>query len=458
MKTNVKVAYPPERTAGGAVAVRINSEQQLRRMVMSCMLFEDEFYFDGKTIATAIAETIASVRPEAVAAMAVEAREKMKLRHIPLFIVREMARLSEHKKLVAETLSRVIQRADELSEFVSLYQKSGKDQPLSAQVKKGLAAAFRKFSEYDLAKYDRDGAVKLRDVLFLVHPKPKDGEQQKLWDRLADKKLVTPDTWEVELSASKDKKASWERLIAEKKLGALALIRNLRNIKEAGIEDEKVRTALSLIKTDRVLPFRFISAARHAEQFEPELEEAMFKCLQGKEKLPGKTILIIDVSGSMRFGGTVSKRSDLSRLDAAAALAMLVREVSEHPYIYATAGSDMARIHNTELCAPRRGFALSEHIIKEKMSKLGGGGIFLKQCMDYVFDKEKYADRVIVLTDEVDCDTKCNPASANAFGKHNYLINVASAKQGIGYGKWTHIDGWSEAAVDYILESEKSLN
>ena len=50
---------------------------------------------------------------------------------------------------------------------------------------------------------------------------------------------------------------------------------------------------------------------------------------------------------------------------------------------------------------------------------------------------------------------KLNPATAEAFGNKNYLANIATARNGIGYGKWTHIDGWSEAVVDYIREFEK---
>ena len=80
----------------------------------------------------------------------------MKLRHAPLLLVREMARHATHRALVAETLAAVIQRADELAEFVAIYWKDGRV-PLSAQVKKGLAAAFPKFDEYALAKYDRGG-------------------------------------------------------------------------------------------------------------------------------------------------------------------------------------------------------------------------------------------------------------------------------------------------------------
>ena len=87
-------------------------------------------------------------------------------------------------------------------------------------------------------------------------------------------------------------------------------------------------------------------------------------------------------------------------------------------------------------------------------STLGGGGIFLRQCLDYVFDHEREADRLIVITDEVDCDHKLTPATANAFGKENYLINIAAYKNGIGYGKFTHVDGWSESVLDFIRESE----
>src|SRR5215471_13380891 len=193
-----------ERTHEGAPARHISPELQLRRSMLACMLWEDQFYEDGVAIAGRIRELVAQIPAEKVAALAVEAREKMKLRHAPLLLVREMARLKTHRHLVAETLARVIQRADELAEFVALYWSEGK-QPLSAQVKKGLASAFTKFDEYALAKYNRAAPVKLRDVLFLCHAKPLDQAQADLWKRLVDGELATPDTWEVSLSAGADK-------------------------------------------------------------------------------------------------------------------------------------------------------------------------------------------------------------------------------------------------------------
>src|SRR5215467_3327545 len=140
------------RTHEGAPARNISMELQLRRSVLACLLWESQFYEDGVEIAGRIAELVPKVQPEKVAALAVEARSQMKLRHAPLLVVREMARHKTHRHLVADALQSVIQRADELTEFVAIYWKDGRV-PLSGQVKKGLAAAFPKFDEYQLAKY-----------------------------------------------------------------------------------------------------------------------------------------------------------------------------------------------------------------------------------------------------------------------------------------------------------------
>jgi len=429
------------RTHEGAPARVITNEQALRRSVLSCMLWEGEFYEDGVQIAGRIQELVPRVEAERVAALAVDAREKMKLRHAPLLLVREMARHVTHRGLVAETLSRVIQRADELSEFVAIYWAGGR-QPLSAQVKKGLAAAFGKFDEYALAKYDRAGAVRLRDVLFLSHARPVDEAQAALWKRLAANELATPDTWEVALSGAgrengADKRAAWERLLSERKLGALALLRNLRNLHAAGVSEELVLAALAALKTDRVLPFRFLAAARHAPQWEAALEAAMFRALEGRTaRLAGHTVLLVDVSGSM--ASPISLRSEMQRADAAYGLAILLREIAEKVPIYTF--SD-----NAKRVPARRGMALRDALDRNQPH----GGTFLGASLKQVESevREGY-DRLIVITDEQSHDQVAAPR-----GK-GYAINVASARNGVGYGPWTHIDGWSEAVVDYIVELE----
>ncbi len=422
-------------THEGAPARHITPELQLRRSVLACMLWESQFYEDGVEIAGRIRELVPKVEASKVAALAIEAREKMKLRHVPLLLVREMARLASHRALVGETLERIIQRADELSEFVAIYWSEGRA-PLSKQVKKGLASAFVKFDEYGLAKYNRDGPVKLRDVLFLIHPKPRDEAQVALWKRLVDGELQTPDTWEVALSGGVDKRETWERLLSERKLGALALLRNLRNMKEAGVKERVIRDALKTMKTDRVLPFRFIAAARYAPQWEDALEQAMFASVEGAGKLRGKTVLLVDVSGSMDY--QLSARSEMKRTDAAYGLAILLREICEDVEVYSF--SD-----RTLRVPSRRGFALRDAIDHSQAHS----GTYLGQA---VSDVAGNYDRLVVITDEQAHDTVPGP---NGKG---YVINVASYKNGVGYGKWTHIDGWSESVVEYVRALEANLN
>jgi len=423
------------RTHEGAQARNISPELQLRRSVLACLLWEIQFYEDGVEIAGHIGELVPKVAAEKVAALAVEAREQMKLRHAPLLLVREMARHATHRALVSETLARIIQRADELAEFVAIYWKEGRV-PLSGQVKKGLAAAFPKFDEYQLARYDRGGPIKLRDVLFLSHAKPRDEAQAEVWKKLVSGNLTTPDTWEVALSAGTGKREAWERLLRERKLGALALLRNLRNMREAGVDEPLVLSALGEMSTGRVLPFRFLAAARYAPQWEEALEQAMLKSVASAEKLTGKTIVLVDVSGSMT--APLSRRSEMQRTDAAYGLAVLLREIAEKVAVFSFSDSLV------EVPA-RRGFALRDAIDASQRHN----GTYLGKAVEELDRKEKY-DLLIVITDEQAHDRVPAPA-----GK-GYVINVASFKNGVGYGKWTHIDGWSESVIEYIRALEQT--
>ncbi len=108
-------------THEGARAKRFTPEMELKRALMNCLLWEDQFYEDGVAIADRIEMLVPQVAPARVAALAIDARERMKLRHAPLLVVREMARHEKHRALVADTLARVIQRPDEMTELLAIY-------------------------------------------------------------------------------------------------------------------------------------------------------------------------------------------------------------------------------------------------------------------------------------------------------------------------------------------------
>jgi Mg-chelatase subunit ChlD len=229
----------------------------------------------------------------------------------------------------------------------------------------------------------------------------------------------------------------WERLLAERKLGAMALLRNLRNLHLAGVNEVLVLASLAEAKTDRVLPFRFLAAARNAPQWEEALETAMFRALEGRAgKLAGHTVLLVDVSGSME--APISRRSEMRRTDAAYGLAILLREIAEKVTIYTFS-------NHAQMVPARRGMALRDALDKSQAHSGTMLGAALKQV-----ESEMRAgyDRLVVITDEQSHDSVSAPR-----GK-GYVINVASNRNGVGYGAWTHVDGWSEAVVDYIAELE----
>src|SRR5262245_31637273 len=429
-------------TYEGARAAKFTPAQELKRAVMNCLLWEDQFYENGVAIADRIKALVPAVAPEAVASLAIEAREQMKLRHAPLLIVREMARHETHRKLVADALARVVQRPDELTEFLAIYwahalgpMQQRKKQPVSAQVKKGLAKALNKFDAYQLAKYDRDGAVRLRDVLFLVHAKPKDSDQEKVWKELVDGTLASPDTWEVSLSGGKDKRETFERLIAEQKLGGLALLRNLRLMQKAEVPRKTIAQAIEAMRTDRILPYRFISAARYAPDFEPELESAMLKSVKDYVRLDGRTVLLIDVSGSMDHA--LSQQSEMTRIDAACGLAVLAREVCDEVEIF-TFSNEVVKV------PPRHGFALRDAIVRSQPHN----GTYLGAAVAKVDRKDA---RLIVFTDEQAHDPVAAPKGVG------YMVNVASYQHGVGFGPWRRIDGFSEAMIRWIALQESEM-
>lgn len=457
MAFNRTVPAMTSNSAGTSVA-SITPEKMLKRLTLAHMLWEDQFYVDGKSNAAYLADLVKQVSPDLVAETALQARDRYKMRHVPLFILRELARVG---KLKAKHLTDVIQRPDEIGEFIALYWKE-KKQPLTNQVKKGLAASFNKFNEFQFSKWNSNSAaIKLRDAMFLVHAKPKDTEQAEVFKRIAENTLKTVDTWETNLSAGADKKDTFTRLMAERKLGALAFLRNLRNMAQSGVSIAEITAYGETVDTSRVLPFRYIAAAQAAPQFAGMLERMMMRSLGNHPKLAGRTVLVVDTSGSM--GQRVSSKSELTALDAAAALAILAREICEDVVIYATAGNDGSRTHATmELPSNLRGFRLAEYLKGyEVRSKIGGGGIFFVDAMNYIATQEgrKNIDRVIVFTDEQDTSARgrnFNPSLAKrlAPGQKNYIVNVGTNTNGINSAEWESITGFSEAIIDYIQEVE----
>ncbi|WP_236612942.1 TROVE domain-containing protein [Cesiribacter andamanensis] len=317
----------------------------------------DTFYEGADKRLERIRTLIALNEPLFVAKLAVYARTQMHLRSIPLVLVVELAKLHRGDSLVSRTVAAVVQRADEITELLAYYQLSNgrsgtkKLNRLSKQLQKGLAMAFAKFDEYQFAKYNRDGAVKLRDALFLVHPASTSESQQALWDKIAANALATPYTWETELSAlgqqsyaSAEAKAAafrakWEELIDSGKLGYMALLRNLRNILETEVSGTHVQKVCAYLANERAvanskqLPFRFLAAYREILQLQSGFTSQVLTALEDAVQLSSrnlqgfgdetKVVVACDVSGSMQQ--PISKKSKVLYYDIGLMLGMLLQ-------------------------------------------------------------------------------------------------------------------------------------
>lgn len=199
----------------------------------------EQFYRRGADTFDRLKELIAACDKEFAAKAAVYARTKFGMRSISHVAASELAKHISAQSWAKDFYNAIIHRPDDMTEILAYHMTSNGKVPNA--MKKGMAAAFNKFDTYRLAKYRGENkAVKLVDVVNLVHPKPTEKNAEALKD-LVNGKLRVTETWEAALtkagqSAENDKeKASlkreaWASLIRERKLGYFALLRNLRNI------------------------------------------------------------------------------------------------------------------------------------------------------------------------------------------------------------------------------------
>lgn len=428
MKTNKAVKKEPVYSYEGGKASRITVLEELKRTTMACLLWEDEFYEHGISIANRIKalvkECLDNGYYDAVIDNLKRVKQDMKLRHCPLWMI--VAIYKAGKTVDKGLISTIITRPDDAGELIAFYRKDQPDAPLPNAFKKGIAMALEKFDEYQLAKWNRNANYKLVDIVNLCHPKV-----TTAIDKLVKGTLETPMTWEVLLSkAGNDadkKREAWVELIKTNKLGAMAFLKNIRGMLNANVDTSLVKEYINNIRTEKLLPIDFIRAGQNNKMIENEIEQKFLQTFS-KDKVKGKTAILVDVSGSMEG----------KRLDYANALAMIARETFESIDVYSF--SEMLKeIPN------RRGFALADVITVSQPHH----GTWLWRSVKEVQDKGY--DRIIVITDEQAFDDPLN-----ASNDKSYIINVGSYENGVGYEYgYTHISGFSDKVFEYINECEK---
>lgn len=409
----------------GEKAYAMTPEMELYTAVVTCAL-SDKFYESKDGRIERIASLIRQVDPEFVAKLAVYTRTQMNLRSIPMFLIVELAKIHNGDSLVKRTIEKTVLRADEIMELLMCYQlrnaegksikKLGK---LSRQVQEGLKSAFNRFDEYQFAKYDRSNLeVKLKDALFLVHPKASSPEQQAIFDKIVSGELQTPYTWEIQLSelgqkhfATKEEKAEavkvlWEELIDSGRLGYMALLRNLRNILQANVSPAHIERVASHIcdpakvAKSKQLPFRFLAAYKelmdvtsvNTATMLSALEKAVRESVNNLEGFGTDTSVLVaaDVSGSMFT--TISPKSSVMNYDIGILLSMLLK--SKCSSVISGMFGESWKVLNL----PQENILANTIEMKSREGEVGYSTNGYK-VIDYLVDNNIKMDKVMMFTD-----------------------------------------------------------
>ncbi|MET8959388.1 TROVE domain-containing protein [Streptomyces sp. NPDC004074] len=337
-----------------------------------------------------------------------------------------------------QVVSRVLQRPDEPGELLAYWTSTyGRNVP--KPVKRGLADAVQRlYHGKALLKYDTASrGYRFGDVLNLVHaaPHPDKPWQGELFryalDRRHNPDTALPPASNAVLTAHREltaipveqrravvtapggaerlaaagmtwealagwlqgpmDRAAWEAVIPS--MGTMALVRNLRNFDEAGVSDEVAAQVAARISDpvevarSRQFPFRYLAAHRHAPslRWSYPLEQALGHSLANVPALPGRTLVLVDRSGSM-FYSRLSDRSELTRADAAAVFgtALALRAADADLVEFGTGSNKV-------------GFRKGESVLKVlgRFGDLGGTdttGAVRRHCSGH--------DRVLIVTDE----------------------------------------------------------
>ena len=454
----------------GFAAYDMSAKSKLITQVLTSFFNEKKFYGDNSDEMKETIKQVIRQDPEFVSSLAVFARREFNMRSVSHVLTAFLAHEEDGKPFVRETVRGITLRGDDLTETMAFYiSEFGK--PIPNSLKKGIGEALKYLDEYELAKYKGDGkSVKMRDLLCLCRPKPIGKDQEALWKRCLEGTLQIPMTWETELSKNGNNKETWEKLIASHKVGYMALLRNLRNILQAHPDNlNEVLNYISnpvAVRNSKQFPFRFLSAYYAVQgigssKVYTTLDNALNISVDNIPKIPGKTVIAIDVSGSMCCN--ISNKSDVSCVEIAALLGMIANRICDDAVVYVF-----------DIYARRWSVSSNASILDTVVHfDANGGGTNMYSPVKAMIDEHVMADRIIFLS-----DNECN----YSFTEYNWPWHRSTTVQSIideyrreinpdlwvhaidlqGYGtqqfsgdKTNIIAGWSEKVFDFILLAER---
>ncbi|MEU9013571.1 TROVE domain-containing protein [Streptomyces sp. NPDC048479] len=433
------------RTHQGGIGAERDARSELFLLAVANFVSQQTFYESGgdrDNRFTTLVRRLAVEDPEWTAGLLAWLRGEGNMRTASIVGAAEYVKARLDASVTAgptnrQVVNSVLRRADEPGEMLG-YWTSQYGRNVPKPVKRGIAdAVSRLYSGKSLLKYDTASkGYRFGDILNLVHASPDPGKpwQGALFQYALDRRhnpdtaeppatnrtltahralmavpaaerravITAPDgaarlaeagmTWEALagwLQGPMDA-AAWEAVIPS--MGPMALVRNLRNFDEAGVSDQvaaQVAAEISdpeVVAASRQFPFRYLAAYQHAPslRWSYPLERALGHSLANVPALPGRTLILVDRSGSM--WARLSDRSELNRADAAAVFGAAVAMRAER--------ADLVEFGTSSASVKYR---KGESVLKvlERFGDLGG-----TNTTEAVRKHYKKHDRVLIVTDE----------------------------------------------------------
>ena len=448
----------------GHVAYKMEPKTQLVTMALTTMLGEPKYYGDNTDELIKTAKDVCKTDGEFVAKLAVWARTKGNLRsvsHALAAVVAHECSGSAYIRPMARHIASM--RGDDGTEMMATYVALfGK--PINHALMRGIRDALEMAKPYSIAKYQsasRD--FKMRDTLRLTHPKAGE-DTAKAMGECIEGTLSVPKGWETELSARGNTKEVWDELIRENRLGYFALVRNLRNMIQAGADIDPVLERIAdrdAVAKSRLLPFRFYSAYQQlgyagtsSTKVTRALDMALVASCRNVERLPGRTAVLIDTSGSM--GYKVSNKSVTSCRDIAAVLGAMATHISDDAIVI--------RFDTSASVLNMTGLSILSDM---NTVPAAGGGTDMAAGFDCLMHSGFDADRVIVLSD--------NEVNGGWWRDNKKVIQswMDKYRMKVGHDVWCHavdlqgygtqqfigpkvniIAGWSESVLRFVSMAE----
>ena len=474
------------KTHEGGVAVKRDAKQELFLLAVANMVGEQTFYETADQRDSRFAQLMRSTTladPEWTARLLGWLRGAANMRSASIVGAAEFAHARTEPGMTRQVVASVLQRADEPGEFLA-YWLATHGRAIPKPVKRGIGDAVRRlYDERSLLKWDGDSrGVRMGDVLNLTHPKPTELWQGALFTHALDRRygnvaeipttlpMVTAReellAWPVQrrrelfagdaTSVLKRAGMTWESvagwlqgpLTAEvwtaliPTMGYMALLRNLRNFDQAGVSDEVAATVAAKLSDpeqvarSRQLPMRFLSAYRAAPslRWAWALEQALTASLANVPSLPGRTLVLVDRSGSM-FYSNVSRNSDLTRADAAAVFGTAIA--------LRAANVDLVQFGSTARRVELRTGESVLPVVRDRFDNLGGTDTVGALRQFY-----RRHDRVVIVTDEQH-NGGTLPAAVVPRGVPVYTWNLAGYEFGHTEGRYT-FGGLNDAAFGMV--------